>query len=189
MREEIYRWMKSLAVFYLFFTAVLQLVPDRKYERYVRSFMGLLLIYMLCTPVFAAFGKSGQFLESFADTFYREQEKMEQLEAEELQTFYLKQGYENEISFKIEELLKESGINPSKTAVHIEGERIFAVLTVRQELTREQERGIRDELRKRFGIEEKDCKILTDRNDGTTVDGPSASGNASDSDRASDIRQ
>ena len=114
---------------------------------------------------------------------------MEQLEAEELQTFYLKQGYENEISFKIEELLKESGINPSKTAVHIEGERISAVLTVRQELTREQERGIRDELRKRFGIEEKDCKILTDRNDGTTVDGPSASGNASDSDRASGIRR
>ena len=50
MREEIYQWMKGLAVFYLFFTAVLQLVPDRKYERYVRSFMGLLLIYMLCTP-------------------------------------------------------------------------------------------------------------------------------------------
>ena len=75
MREEIYRWMKSLAVFYLFFTAVFQLVPDRKYERYVRSFMGLLLIYMLCTPVFAAFGKSGQFLESFADTFYRERKK------------------------------------------------------------------------------------------------------------------
>ena len=41
MREDIYQWMKSLAVFYLFFTAVLQLVPDRKYERYVRSFMGL----------------------------------------------------------------------------------------------------------------------------------------------------
>ena len=44
MREDIYQWMKSLAVFYLFFTAVLQLVPDRKYERYVRSFMGLLLL-------------------------------------------------------------------------------------------------------------------------------------------------
>ncbi len=40
MREDIYQWMKSLAVFYLFFTAVLQLVPDRKYERYVRSFTG-----------------------------------------------------------------------------------------------------------------------------------------------------
>ena len=65
MREDIYQWMKSLAVFYLFFTAVLQLVPDRKYERYVRSFMGVLLIYMLCTPVFAVFGKSGQLLEGF----------------------------------------------------------------------------------------------------------------------------
>ena len=41
---------------------------------------------------------------------------MDRMEAEELQTFYLKQGYENEISSKIEELLKESGINPSETA-------------------------------------------------------------------------
>ena len=61
--------------FYLFFTAVLQLVPDRKYERYVRSFMGLLLIYMLCTPVFAVFGKSGQLLEGFADTLLSGTEK------------------------------------------------------------------------------------------------------------------
>ena len=114
---------------------------------------------------------------------------MDRMEAKELQTFYLKQGYENEISSKIEELLKESGINPSETAVHIEGERISAVLTVKQELTREQERGIRDDLRKSFGIEEKDCKILTDRNDGAAVDGSSASGNASDSNRASGIRQ
>lgn len=189
MREEIYQWMKGLAVFYLFFTAVLQLVPDRKYERYVRSFMGLLLIYMLCTPVFALFGKGGQFLESFSDTFYREQNRMDRLEAEELQAFYLKQGYENEISLKIAELLKKSGINPSDVAVHIEGERISAVLTVKQELTREKERGIQDELRKSFGIEEKDCQILTDKNDGTTMDGSAASGNASDSDSTSGIRQ
>lgn len=53
------------------FTAVLQLVPDRKYERYVRSFMGLLLIYMLCTPVFAVFGKAGSFWKALQIPFIR----------------------------------------------------------------------------------------------------------------------
>lgn len=52
MKAEIYQWVRILATFYILFTAVLQLMPDRKYERYIRSFMGLLLIYMLCTPPF-----------------------------------------------------------------------------------------------------------------------------------------
>lgn len=51
MKEEIYRWVKTIAFFYIVFSAVLHLVPDVKYERYIRSFMGILLIYILSTPV------------------------------------------------------------------------------------------------------------------------------------------
>ena len=42
MKKELYLWIRNLAVFYIFFTAVLNLVPDKKYEKYVRFFMGLL---------------------------------------------------------------------------------------------------------------------------------------------------
>ena len=45
MKESFYQWVKTLAVFYILFSAVLHLIPDSKYERYIRSFMGLLLIY------------------------------------------------------------------------------------------------------------------------------------------------
>ncbi len=51
MKAEIYQWVRILATFYILFTAVLQLMPDRKYERYIRSFMGLLLIYILSVPL------------------------------------------------------------------------------------------------------------------------------------------
>ena len=47
MKEAFYQWVKTLAVFYILFSAVLHLIPDPKYERYIRSFMGLLLIYIL----------------------------------------------------------------------------------------------------------------------------------------------
>ena len=50
MKEELYLWIRNLAVFYIFFTAVLNLIPDQKYEKYVRFFMGLLLIFMMSTP-------------------------------------------------------------------------------------------------------------------------------------------
>ena len=46
MKEELYLWIRNLAVFYIFFTAVLNLIPDQKYEKYVRFFMGLLLMIM-----------------------------------------------------------------------------------------------------------------------------------------------
>ena len=55
MKEEIYRWVKTIAFFYIVFSAVLHLVPDVKYERYIRSFMGILLIYILSIPVFRHF--------------------------------------------------------------------------------------------------------------------------------------
>ena len=47
MKENLYAWIKNLAVFYLLFTMVLHLVPAGKYEKYVRFFMGLLLILIL----------------------------------------------------------------------------------------------------------------------------------------------
>ena len=53
MKEEITGLVRNLAVFYIIFTSVIQLVPNKKYERYVRNFMALLLIYMVCTAVFS----------------------------------------------------------------------------------------------------------------------------------------
>ena len=67
MKEELYLWIRNLAVFYIFFTAVLNLIPDQKYEKYVRFFMGLLLIFMMSTPIFSILGKGSELTESFLD--------------------------------------------------------------------------------------------------------------------------
>lgn len=70
MKESFYQWVKTLAVFYILFSAVLHLIPDSKYERYIRSFMGLLLIYILCTPVFAVFGRGERTGRNFFRQIY-----------------------------------------------------------------------------------------------------------------------
>ena len=72
MKEELYLWIRNLAVFYIFFTAVLNLIPDQKYEKYVRFFMGLLLIFMMSTPIFSILGKGSELTESFLDNFSEE---------------------------------------------------------------------------------------------------------------------
>ena len=72
MKEELYLWIRNLAVFYIFFTAALNLIPDQKYEKYVRFFMGLLLIFMMSTPIFSILGKGSELTESFLDNFSEE---------------------------------------------------------------------------------------------------------------------
>lgn len=189
MKEQICQWTRNLAVFYLIFTSLLHLIPDKKYERYVRSFMGLLLIYMICVPVFSVFGKSTELLAGFEEYFRQEQKRMEQMENRELQAFYLEQGYEKALSLEITGYLKKTGINHAQAVVDIEGEQIFLKLTVSINLTEEQEGGIRHGLQENFGITEENCQIFFEGDDGAAVDDASSSGTSSDSDLSSCIRQ
>lgn len=41
MRTEIYQWIKNLAFFHVLTTAVLHILPDKRYEQHIRLFMGL----------------------------------------------------------------------------------------------------------------------------------------------------
>ncbi len=177
MKEELYTWIKNLAVFYILFTAILHLVPNGKYERYVRFFMGLLLIFMLSTPVFSLFGKSGELIESFQENYKEEAAVRERKELENLQEFYLEKGYEWESREKIMEKLKESGIELTDAAVNIEGGEFHVILYLKEEPDKEEERRIADELEAAFGIKEGQYQIQISE-DGLAAVGDAASGGA-----------
>ena len=110
MKEEITGLVRNLAVFYIIFTSVIQLVPNKKYERYVRNFMALLLIYMVCTAVFSIMGKTAQITEAFSEEYQKETARLDQQQGQELQLFYLNREYEKEIQKRILEILENTGI-------------------------------------------------------------------------------
>lgn len=89
MRKEIYQWMKNLTLFYVMFHAALQLVPDRKYEKYVRFYMGILLILLMLSPVFLLFGKGEMLWEEFGLIYQQEELSRLQKDAENLENYYL----------------------------------------------------------------------------------------------------
>ena len=89
MKENLYAWIKNLAVFYLLFTMVLHLVPAGKYEKYVRFFMGLLLILILLIPVFTLFGKAEELGESFQILYDKKEEERKVQEGENLQKMFI----------------------------------------------------------------------------------------------------
>ena len=144
MKKELYLWIRNLAVFYIFFTAVLNLVPDKKYEKYVRFFMGLLLIFMMSTPIFSILGKGQELTVSFLENFSRENKEKELQEFQNLQKIYLEKGYEMELEQKIRESLEKRGIEVYKVKVNIEGEDAQADILLKKKISQEEKRGIAD---------------------------------------------
>lgn len=187
MKAEIYRWVKTVAFFYIAFSAVIRLVPSVKYERYIRSFMGILLIYILSTPVFNLFGNGEKLLQEFRLNYQEEMAALEEKNTENLQAFYLQENYSREMKKEISKKCKESGIETEDIIVHINGDQITAVISTAEDITQEQERRIRDGLARDFGIEEKNCQFLMGKDEQTAVAGGSASGTSADGDRISHI--
>ena len=187
MKEAIYDWMKCLAVFYILLSTILHLVPTGQYERYVRFFMGLLLIFMLCTPVFSILGKCGEITESFRQFYQTEENYRTEEELENLQEVYLENGYEEEIGKKILENLQEKGIDALQVEVNIEGEKLRVTVWMREKADEEQERGIKDVLREEWGIAEGDSQIFTAQDEQQAVGHSSSAGTASGGDSTSCI--
>ena len=189
MKAEIYQWVRTLAAFYILFTAVLQLIPDKKYERYIRSFMGLLLIYILSVPLLSIVKNSGAVIEDFSRNYNEEVSVLEKKETQNLQGFYIRKGFEQELASQITKKCEEKGIKIQEVIVDIEGEQISVSLTAGQSLNLQQEGRLKDELRQEFGIKEQNIRILTGETGQTAVDCASASGASSVGDRTSGIAE
>ena len=58
--QAILDMVRMIAVFYLLEQMVSQLIPGERYERYVRFYLGLLLVLLLLQPVFQIFRLSEQ---------------------------------------------------------------------------------------------------------------------------------
>lgn len=49
--DGVYSWVKSIVFYLVFLTVVTHLVPNRKFEKYVRLFTGMILILVVIKPV------------------------------------------------------------------------------------------------------------------------------------------
>lgn len=176
MKAELYQWVKNLAVFYILLSAAVHLVPNGNYEKYVRFFMGLLLIFMMSTPVFALFGKREHLAENFRIYFARENRMREQEEFAHLQEIYLEKGYERELEKKIRASLQKRDIVPRAIKVHIEGDEMTAEIFLEKAPNEGEERGIEDGLLEECELQRGDYEIKISEPKRGAVDGFSAFG-------------
>lgn len=51
MTQAVYQWVRNLAVYYIVLTALMHIMPSSQYGRYIRYFMGILLILIISSPL------------------------------------------------------------------------------------------------------------------------------------------
>lgn len=49
--EQLYNWIRNIAYYLIFITVVLNLLPGKKYEKYIKFFAGMVLILLVLKPL------------------------------------------------------------------------------------------------------------------------------------------
>lgn len=75
-------WLKSLVGYMLIVSVTMQMLPNKKYEQYVKLFTGFLLMILVLQPVLKI-GSADSFLEDKIAEFVQEQEALEKQIGEE----------------------------------------------------------------------------------------------------------
>lgn len=58
MLDYIYQWIENIAFYLVIVVAVMQMIPGESYKKYIRFFVGMILILMLAGPILKMFGMS-----------------------------------------------------------------------------------------------------------------------------------
>ena len=70
-------WLKSILGYMLIVSVSMQMLPNQKYEQYIRLFTGFLLIILILQPILKI-GSADVYLENMIVQFVEQQEKMEE---------------------------------------------------------------------------------------------------------------
>lgn len=186
MKEEIYSWMKNLAVYYIFLTAVMNFIPDEKYARYIRYFTGILLILLLCSPILQLFQLDGSLMDNFNGQLRQAQGEVPYV-GEEGQEKYLVPAYEKEMEVQIVSYLNEMGMVPQQVNVVMDYQnpviqRVEIYLGEPKEEKKEEE--IADGLEDKYQIRREALSFFYSEHGEAAVADPSAGGDIAGGDRS-----
>lgn len=122
----VYQWVGSILCYLILATAVRAVLPSKKYEKYIRFFMGVMLILVAVRPVAEGLNLEDRLAYYFeAVSFQRESEdlKREILGIEEQRLKKVIEEYEGAVERDVRLMAEDMGFAVRKAEVSIESEK------------------------------------------------------------------
>lgn len=110
--EYFVQWIKNIAIFYIIASLVLNIIPGDKYKRYIRLFLGAVMVILLIKPIGRLTGLDGKFDELFWTGSYGAMSadlKAELAFADEERIRLITAEFEKKISDDIKEYVESLG--------------------------------------------------------------------------------
>ncbi len=164
MTQALYQWVRNLAVYYIILTALTHILPGSQYGRYIRYFMGILLILIISSPLLNLLHLKEQMNGLFQKKMLEEEflnPQWGEQQGDAARDYYL-QAYEREVAEQIGKSLEKilgEGCEILEIQVHIQAEeqsREFAIAGIQIWLSGAEHEQIRErvehELAGAYGI-------------------------------------
>ena len=103
MKEILFGWVRNIVYFSILMTVVLHVLPEKGQRKYLRFFMGIILILLAASPLLSAFG-----LENILDETYARQTCDRELQEFSERQEELENAYRERAQRRVEEIEAQS---------------------------------------------------------------------------------
>lgn len=168
--DMIFEWIRNLVCYLVLMTMIIHLLPDKKYERYLRLFAGMVFLMMLLEPMGNVTGLQEQAVEAFSRVTFQNDAKLLKMEIEDAdgkRMARLVERYREVIETEIRLIAEREGIECTNVEVlledDMEGGTFGRVRFLDMTLGAEHGPADLEELKQRigeyYGLEERDMEI------------------------------
>lgn len=122
--------MRGIACYYLIYSIVMNLVIDKQYQSYIKSFMGMILVMLIMAPIFRVFRKDLDVAELFKVKEMKQQWNhiQEQVPNEQYQrNEYVLNACKMQMEEQIYDLAETKGLTIKNVEIEMDGENEIVV--------------------------------------------------------------
>ncbi len=127
--EWVFQWVKNITYYLVFISLISGLMPDTRYERYVKLFYGIVFILLVVSPLTAGLKLDKMLAQAYealcmeGDTGSSEfADRLQKIEAEQVERVFAQ--YEKAVAQDIQVMAEEAGFSCRQVSVRIEAQTV-----------------------------------------------------------------
>lgn len=123
---ELYGWVRNITCYLIFMTVITNILPNKKYEKYIRLFAGMVLILIVLKPLTSGLRLDDQiayFFESITFQSQAEDFKKELAGMEDQRLGTMVKQYETAVQMDVEKMAEGEGLSARRVKAVIESDR------------------------------------------------------------------